>query len=181
MFSTNTDPTSNPYASLLNFTDKHTVELGACCSVAARGLHDVVLTDIDLVMPALKRNKPVLKKTLKTAQPYWTKPNQIEALNPPFNLVIATDVIYIEETVGPLVSAMEALVGDRGAVLLRYQIRSPEAHRLFWEICGGVFDVEKVPWEHLHPEYVYEEADVFVFFERHEEADVNVLRKKKLL
>lgn len=80
---------------------------------------------------------------------------------------------------GPLVSAMEALVGDCGAVLLRYQIRSPEAHRLFWEICGGVFDVEKVPRDHLHPEYVYEEADVF--FERHEEADVNVLRKKKLL
>lgn len=82
MFSTNTDPTSNPFISLLNFTDKHAVELGAGCSIAAMGLHDFVLTDIDLVIPALKRNKPILKKTLKTAQPYGTKPNQIEALNP---------------------------------------------------------------------------------------------------
>ncbi|KAI8558537.1 hypothetical protein RHMOL_Rhmol04G0102400 [Rhododendron molle] len=65
-----TDPTSNPYASLLNFTDKHVVELGAGCSIAAMGLHDVVLTDLDQVMPALKRNKPVLKKTLKMALPY---------------------------------------------------------------------------------------------------------------
>ncbi|XP_058210864.1 uncharacterized protein LOC131323194 [Rhododendron vialii] len=165
------DTTTNPYAALLDFPNKRAVEIGAGCGVAAMGLHllglhDVVLTDIAPVMPALKRNlkrnKPVLKKNLKTAQLYWTKPDQIQALGPPFDLVIATDVVYIEETVGPLVSAMEALVGDGGAVLLGYQIRSPEAHSLFWEICSRVFDVEKVPREHLHPEYAYEEADVYI-------------------
>lgn len=166
-----TTTTPNPYAALLDFTNKRAVELGTGCGVAAMGLHllglhDVVLTDIAPVMPALKhnlkRNKPVLKKTLKTAQLYWNKPDQIKALGPPFDLVIATDVVYIEETVRPLVAAMEALVGEGGAVLLGYQIRSPEAHRLFWEICGGVFDVEKVPHEHLHPEYAYEETDVYI-------------------
>ncbi|GFZ12892.1 S-adenosyl-L-methionine-dependent methyltransferases superfamily protein [Actinidia rufa] len=114
-----TDP--NPYAAALDFTNKRAVEIGAGCGVASMGLHllglhDVVVTDIAPVMPALKRNlkrnKSVLGKSLKTAQLYWTKPDQINALSPPFDLVIATDVVYIEESVGPLISAMEALVGD---------------------------------------------------------------------
>ncbi|CAI9754894.1 unnamed protein product [Fraxinus pennsylvanica] len=166
-----TDPT-NPYADLLTFTNKRAVELGAGCGVAAMGfyllgLHDVVITDIAPVMPALKhnlkRNKPVLKKTLKTAQLYWAKEEQIQALGPPFDFVIATDVVYLEETVAPLIRAMESLVSDSGVVLLGYQLRSPEAHKLFWEMCGTVFEVEKIPHEHLHTDYAYEETDVYVF------------------
>lgn len=172
---TSTDP--NPYAAALDFRNKRAVELGTGCGVAGMGLYllgltDIILTDISPVMPALKhnlkRNKPILGRMLKSAQLYWTNADQIKALNGPFDFVIATDVVYIEETVGPLLSAMEALVADTGVVLLGYQVRSPEADRLFWEMCPRVFDVEKVPHEHLHSEYAYEEADVYI------------LRKKKL-
>lgn len=168
---TTSNPNPNPYAALLDFHNKRAVEIGAGCGAAGMGLHllglhNIVLTDIAPVMPALKRNlksnKPVLGKALKTTQLYWTNSDQIKALSPPFDLVIATDVVYIEDTVGPLVSAMEALIGDTGTVLLGYQLRSPEAHHLFWEICGRVFDIQKVPHEHLHPEYAYEEADVYI-------------------
>ncbi|CAL5391530.1 unnamed protein product [Camellia sinensis] len=131
----NPNPNPNPYAALLDF---HLL-----------GLHNVVLTDIAPVMPTLKRN-------LKSNS------DQITALCPPFDLVIATDVVYIEDTAAPLVFAMEASIGDTGTVLLGYQLRSPEAHHLFWEICGRVFDIQKVPHEHLHPEYAYEEADVYI-------------------
>ncbi|GER53290.1 S-adenosyl-L-methionine-dependentmethyltransferases superfamily protein [Striga asiatica] len=162
----------NPYAGLLNFAGKRGVELGAGCGASAMslyvlGLHDIVLTDIAPVMPALKhnlkRNKPALKKTLKTAQLYWGNEEQARSLKPPFDFVIAADVVYLEETVAPLIRAMEALVADDGVVLLGYQLRSPEAHELFWEMSVGVFDVEKIPHEHLHPEYAYEETDVYVF------------------
>ncbi|KAL6283549.1 hypothetical protein ACE6H2_014478 [Prunus campanulata] len=62
-------------------------------------------------MPALKhnlkRNKPVLGKTVKHAIVHWNKAaDQAKSLSPPY------DVVYIEETVGPLVSTMEALVKD---------------------------------------------------------------------
>ncbi|KAF8391296.1 hypothetical protein HHK36_023598 [Tetracentron sinense] len=124
------------------------------------------LSNIAPVMPALKRNlkrnKPTLAKTLKTSQLYWNNPNQIQTLNPPFDFVIAADVVYIEESVASLVSAMETLVGSSGVVLLGYQLRSPEAHRLFWELSERVFAIEKVPHEDLHPEYAYEEADVYI-------------------
>ena len=88
-------------------------------------------------------------------------------LNSPFDVVIATDVVYIEKSVAELVGAMEALVADNGVVLLGYQLRCPEADVKFWEICGLVFEIEKVKHEDLHADYAYVETDVYI------------LRKKK--
>ncbi|XP_010481771.1 PREDICTED: protein N-lysine methyltransferase METTL21A-like [Camelina sativa] len=164
--------TPNPYAELFDFRRRRGVELGTGCGVAVMAFHllgltEIVLTDIAPVMPALKhnlkRNKAALGKSLKASVVYWNNRDQISALNPPFDLVIAADVVYIEESVGQLVTAMELLLADDGAVLLGYQIRSPEADKLFWEMCDVVFRIEKVPHEHLHHEYAYEETDVYIF------------------
>uniref|UniRef100_A0A2P2M066 Uncharacterized protein MANES_12G086100 n=1 Tax=Rhizophora mucronata TaxID=61149 RepID=A0A2P2M066_RHIMU len=169
-----TTSAATTYSSLLDFRAKsrRAVELGAGCGAAGMAFHllgltDIVLTDIAPVMPALKhnlkRNKQTLGKMLKTSILYWNKQDQIKALNPPFDIVIAADVVYIEDSARQLVGAMEALVADDGVVLLGYQLRSPEAHKLFWEMVGEAFEVEKVPHEHLHPDYAYEETDVYIF------------------
>ncbi|KAE8670142.1 C2H2 and C2HC zinc fingers superfamily protein [Hibiscus syriacus] len=165
---------NNPYSELLDFHSfrRRAIELGTGCGAAGMafhllGLQDIILTDISPVMPALKhnlkRNKPILGKNLKTSVLYWNNKDQIRTANPPFDLVIAADVVYIEESVGHLVGAMEALVADDGAVLLGYQLRSPEADQLFWEMCENVFVIDKVPHQDLHPDYAYEETDVYVF------------------
>ncbi|KAL1199613.1 Calmodulin-lysine N-methyltransferase [Cardamine amara subsp. amara] len=171
----------NPYAELLDFRRRRGIELGTGCGVAGMafyllGLTEIVLTDIAPVMPALKhnlkRNKTALGKSLKTSIVYWNNKDQISALNPPFDLVIAADVVYIEESVGQLVTAMETLMAEDGAVLLGYQIRSPEADKLFWELCDVVFRIEKVPHEHLHPDYAYEETDVYIFRKKAKENQI---------
>ncbi|KAK9152872.1 hypothetical protein Sjap_000352 [Stephania japonica] len=172
---TPTPQNPNPYAHLLSFSGKRAVELGTGCGVAGMGLsvlglHSTLLTDIAAVMPALKRNlkrnKPHLPKPLKSAQLYWNNKAQIEDIVRKnggfFDFVVAADVVYIEENVRSLVEAMEMLVGDDGVVLLGYQLRCPSADRLFWEVCDGVFAVEKVPKGDLHPQYAFEEADVFL-------------------
>ncbi|KAL5737682.1 hypothetical protein ACOSP7_030443 [Xanthoceras sorbifolium] len=124
------------------------------------------LTDISPVMPALKhnlkRNKQVLNKALKTSVLYWNKRDQISALNPSFDVVIVADAVYIEESAEQLVGSMGELVSDDGVVLSGYQLRSPEAHKLFWELCEKAFVIERVPHEDLHPDYAYEEADVYI-------------------
>ncbi|GMJ13081.1 hypothetical protein like AT5G44170 [Hibiscus trionum] len=172
--SSTTTGTNNPYSELLDFHSRRrrAIELGTGCGAAGMafhllGLQDIILTDISPVMPALKhnlkRNKPVLGKNLKTSVLYWNNKDQIRAVNPPFDVVIAADVVYIEESVGHLVGAMEALVADDGVVLLGYQLRSPEADKLFWEMCEKVFVIDKVPHQDLHPDYAYEETDVYLF------------------
>lgn len=164
--------TTSPYSHLIDFTNKRAIELGSGCGVAGMGLYllgltDIILTDIAPVMPALKhnlkKNKPILKKSLKTAQLYWANPAQMAAVGPPFDVVVAADVVYIEESVGPLVETMLGLMKDDGVVFLGYQVRSPEADKLFWEVCEGVFDIQKVKHEDLHPEYCFQETDVFIF------------------
>ncbi|KAL4362859.1 hypothetical protein GQ457_04G005820 [Hibiscus cannabinus] len=171
---TTTAGTNNPYSELLDFHSRRrrAIELGTGCGAAGMafhllGLQDIVLTDISPVMPALKhnlkRNKPVLGKNMKTSVLYWNNKDQIRAANPPFDVVIAADVVYIEESVGHLVGAMEALVAEDGVVLLGYQLRSPEADKLFWEMCEKVFVIDKVPHQDLHPDYADEETDVYVF------------------
>ncbi|XP_018731244.1 protein N-lysine methyltransferase METTL21A isoform X1 [Eucalyptus grandis] len=183
------DPAHNPYAHLLDFRGKRAVELGTGCGAAGMGLYllglaDIVLTDIAPVMPALrhnlKRNKPVLRKTLKTAVLYWNNGDQIKSLNPPFDIVVATDVVYIEESVGHLVGAMAALVKSDGLVLLGYQLRSPEADKRFWELCEEVFVKEKVRHEDLHPDYAYEEADVFILRKKKEDKDMDKDKEDEL-
>lgn len=162
----------NPYADLLSFTGKRAVELGSGCGPAGLALTvlglDIILTDIAPVMPALrrniKRNRPALPKTPKHTQLYWNNAEQIRSLNPPFDLVVAADVVYMEDSATQLVSAMDALVASHGAVLLGYQLRSAEAHRVFWDRCSEIFPViEKVPQEDLHPDYGYEETAVYIF------------------
>ncbi|XP_074296439.1 uncharacterized protein LOC141626640 [Silene latifolia] len=166
------NPNDNQYSSVLDFRNKRGIELGAGCGAVGMGiyllgLNDVVLTDIAPVMPALKhnlkKNKQVLNKSLKTAQMYWANSTQMNALSPPFNFVLAADVVYLEDTVKPLVETMFGLVKDDGVVLLGYQIRCPEADVLFWEMVKEVFEIEKVKKEDLHPDYAYEETDVYIF------------------
>lgn len=99
---------------------------------------------------------------MKIAQLYWGNRSQISALKPPFDYIIATDVVYIENIVEPLLSTFSDLAGPSTIIFLGYQIRSPEAHEIFWRLCPELFHVKKVPHETLHPDYAFEEADVFI-------------------
>lgn len=165
----------------LSFAGKKGIDLGTGVGVAGLGLAllglNCVLTDISPVMPALKRNfkKNVGSTTLasagkagvkagkvKVAQLYWGNSKQIEALKPPFDYVIAGDVVYLENIVQPLLETMSALAGPDTVIILGYQIRQLEAHELFWRMCPEYFTVVKVPREELHPDYCWPENEVYV-------------------
>ncbi|KMZ65107.1 hypothetical protein ZOSMA_339G00030 [Zostera marina] len=138
------------------------------------GLHDILLTDIAPVFPALKhnlkRNRHLFtntpnKKPPRHAQLYWNNKEHIAAVRPRFDIVVAADVVYMEDSALWLVDAMEGLVKEKdegGVIVLGYQIRSVDADKVFWEKCVERFDVEKVPKENLDQDYRYEESDVFL-------------------
>jgi protein N-lysine methyltransferase METTL21D len=89
-------------------------------------------------------------------QLHWNCPAHLVVLATPrrFNLVVATDIVYVQESVLHLVAAMDTLAdAERNVVLLGYQIRSPEAQEAFWNAVSTAFPViEKVMWEHLDPD-----------------------------
>ncbi|KAI4980253.1 hypothetical protein ZWY2020_020738 [Hordeum vulgare] len=115
------------------------------------------------VLPALRgnlrRNRRHLPRAPRLAQLHWNYPAHLAQLAAPrrYDLVVATDVVYVQEPVPHLIAAMDALADDeRGVVLLGYQIRSPEAHQAFWDAVPAAFPViEKVRREHLDPEYAF--------------------------
>nr|CAD1823784.1 unnamed protein product [Ananas comosus var. bracteatus] len=81
----------------------------------------------------------------------------------PFDFVVAADVVYLADSAPHLVAAIDALLAPRGLLLLAYQLRSPDAHRAFWDLCARAFPVVvKVPRDHLHPDYAFDEADVYL-------------------
>ncbi|XP_044957532.1 uncharacterized protein LOC123408502 [Hordeum vulgare subsp. vulgare] len=126
------------------------------------------------VLPTLRqnlcRNRRHLPRAPRLAQLHWNCPAHLAQLAAPcrYDLVVAADVVYVQESVPHLVAAMDALAdAERCVVLLGYQIRSPEAHQAFWDAVSAAFPViEKVPREHLDPEYALEESDVFVLRRR---------------
>jgi len=133
------------------------IELGTGCGVApgpARPRRGLDRTGIRRWGSSIGRGK--------IFQLYWNNEKQIQVLKLPFDFIVVTNVFYLENTVEPLISTMNALFGANNVILLGYQIRSPEAHQLFWQICPNYFTVEKVPHEDLHPEYAYEETDVYI-------------------
>ncbi|XP_008645912.1 protein N-lysine methyltransferase METTL21A [Zea mays] len=135
-----------PFADVLRFPGTRAVELGSGCGPAGLGLSRLGLTDIAAVLPALRRNlrrnRVHLSRTPRLAQLHWNCPAHLATLATPrrFDLVVAADVVYVQESVPHLIAAMDALAdAERGVVLLGYQIRSPEAHQVFWETVPAVF------------------------------------------
>jgi protein N-lysine methyltransferase METTL21D len=90
----------------------------------------------------LRCNRVHLSCTPRLAQLHWNCPAHLAKLATPcrFDLVVAADVVYVQESVPHLIAAMDALAdAERGVVLLGYPIRSPEAHQVFWETVPAVF------------------------------------------
>ncbi|KAI4999582.1 hypothetical protein ZWY2020_004171 [Hordeum vulgare] len=134
------------------------------CGVCAICLEQIPLQETALVKGcdhAYYNRRPPLELP-RLAQLHWNYPAHLAQLAAPrrYDLVVATDVVYVQEPVPHLVAAMDALAdAERSVVLLGYQIRSPEAHQAFWDAVPAAFPViEKVPREHLDPEYAFEES-----------------------
>lgn len=136
---------------------------------------NMVLTDIQAVLPILKKN---LKRNqqninnglktgrsigkIKTAQLSWGNKKHVESVKPPFDFVLATDVVYLEEIVQPLIDTMCALCDSNTKVLLGYRMRQEEAHALFWEKLPHYFTIRQIPDDQLHPEYSFEGVSLYV-------------------
>ncbi|DAZ99866.1 TPA: hypothetical protein N0F65_008609 [Lagenidium giganteum] len=158
-----------------DFEDKRVVELGAGTglvglSVALLGAREVLLTDLAYTMDNLATN---IAETLRHVDP---KPNVhaqvLDWFQPPsqglgkIDWILASDVVWVEELIVPLVDTMHTLVRNSGSsstrILMSHQYRSTTTDtKLFTELERRGFVKSLIAPEQLHPQFVSDRIDVW--------------------
>lgn len=112
----------------------------------------VVLTDVAEVMPLLKgnidRNKARLQVSESvTAMPLdWENSAELSSVcaSGPYDVIVATDVVFAERLVQPLLDAIAALSGSSTIVWICIQERSPEAFKTFLDRVHIMFTAKRI-------------------------------------
>ncbi|KAL9241226.1 hypothetical protein vseg_015359 [Gypsophila vaccaria] len=158
---------------------KRVIELGAGCGVAGFGMAmlgcEVITTDQKEVVPLLQRNVDrntsiILQAntnvdsfgSMKVAELDWGNKDHIQAVNPPFDYVIGTDVVYAEHLLDPLLETIRALSGPRTTIVLGYEIRSTSVHDKMLHMWKGNFDVKTIPRTKMDPKYQHESIQLYI-------------------
>lgn len=158
---------------------KRVIELGAGCGVAGFGMAllgcDVVSTDQSEVLPLLMRNAErntsrVMQSihdsdsfgSITVAELNWGDENQIKAVDPPFDYIIGTDVVYAEHLLEPLLQTILALSGPKTTIMLGYEIRSTNVHEKMLEMWKRNFEVKTVPKSKMDSKYQHPSIQLFI-------------------
>ncbi|KAI3908338.1 hypothetical protein MKX01_027360 [Papaver californicum] len=127
---------------------KRVIELGAGCGVAGFGMAmlgcDVVTTDQIEVLPLLMRN--VDRNTSRILQSHLD--SSLFAVEPPFDFIIGTDVVYAEHLLDPLLQTIFSLSGPKTTILLGYEIRNMVVHEQMLQMWKSNFEMDS---KYQHP------------------------------
>lgn len=158
---------------------KRVIELGAGCGVAGFGMAllgcDVVSTDQTEVLPLLMRNverntsritqmNPDSDKfgSIQVAELDWGNEDHIKAVDPPFDYIVGTDVVYAEHLLDPLLKTIFALSGPKTTIMLGYEIRSTSVHEQMLEMWKRNFEVKVVPKSKMDVEYQHPSIQLYI-------------------
>lgn len=146
--------------------NRHVLELGSGTGVsgmaaAMLGASLTLCTDLIGVIPNLTRNIennfPVdtSSRTIAAAALDWF--DQATVPNPPasngWQVVLAADVIWLEELVAPLVATFTAVCTANTLLLLSFQLRTERTANLFFDLMSRYFHLEPVSSTECHPDY----------------------------
>eukprot|EP00854_Cymbomonas_tetramitiformis_P002739 gene2739-3517_t len=135
--------------------DFKVVELGAGCGLLGLVLStmkcSVVLTDAPPALPLLRRN--VAENADKLTFPAkvlpldWESSSDLNAVKEhgPFDLLVATDVVFAVRLVQPLLDCVKALTHPDSLIFICLQERSPEAFKAFMTSVAEQFKVVRIP------------------------------------
>ena len=109
-------------------------------SVLADSSSDVVLTDVASVRPSLEQNIQLnacgFVSRLVAAVLDWLAPSTLAALHPPFDVIVAADVVWVEELIAPLVHVLDELASPSTLLYLAHQSRSQRSDELLFSLLS---------------------------------------------
>lgn len=158
---------------------KRVVELGTgpglvAVAAAMLGAAEVVATDGDEELLSLTEenlNDNVtriagedVRRRCRVSQLMWGDSEAVEAMQPPFDVVLAADVaaLVYEEHFSGLVSSLAGLSNENSIILLAYHRRHTDED-VFFEKLAGAFTYSVVPDESIHPEYARGQSPITIF------------------
>lgn len=158
---------------------KKVIELGAGCGLAGLGMAllgcDVVATDQVEVLPLLMRNVERNKSWISQSNPDsgtfgsvtvaeldWGNKEHIKAVDPPFDYIIGTDVVYSEHLLQPLMETIIALSGPKTKIMLGYEIRSTTVHDQMMEMWKSNFNVKTVSKSKMDGKYQHPSIHLYM-------------------
>ncbi|XP_065865023.1 uncharacterized protein [Euphorbia lathyris] len=158
---------------------KRVIELGAGCGVAGFGMAllgcDVVATDQIEVLPLLTRNidrnTSRIKQmdtnsdsfgSIKAAELDWGNEDHTRAVDPPFDYIIGTDVVYAEHLMEPLLQSIFALSGPKTTILIGHEIRSTSVHERMLNLWKRNFEVKIVPKTKMDSKYQHPSIQLYI-------------------
>ncbi|KAJ8459405.1 hypothetical protein OPV22_032331 [Ensete ventricosum] len=160
---------------------KRAIELGAGCGLAGLGMallgSNVISTDQTEVLPLLMRNVERNTSRMMQANPDsglaasfgsievaeldWGNEDHIKAVDPPFDYIIGTDIVYAEHLLEPLLQTILALSGPRTVILLGYEIRSTMVHERMMDMWKQNFVVKTIPKAKMDSKYRHPSIQLF--------------------
>lgn len=108
----------------------------------------VVLTDVAEVIPLLRGNVELnlgcSTPDVSVTELDWFKPEQLQALNPPFDYVIAADCVYAEHIIPHFHSIVQASTSDKSIVLVVNELRSHIIQAKFIETFEATHTIKQI-------------------------------------
>eukprot|EP01090_Pellita_catalonica_P005771 TRINITY_DN15_c0_g1_i1.p2 TRINITY_DN15_c0_g1~~TRINITY_DN15_c0_g1_i1.p2 ORF type:complete len:235 (-),score=32.89 TRINITY_DN15_c0_g1_i1:933-1637(-) len=137
---------------------KKILELGAGCGLVGIVLGvagaKVILTDLPEALPHLKQNANKHPAAdIAVAELKWGEQSSLRKFsNTHFDMIVASDILWLEHLVHPLIQTLKAL--DYDHVLFTFETRSLKVEQVFFrELRSENFKAEEVPLSEMHPEY----------------------------
>lgn len=93
----------------------------------------------------------------------WFNLATAQALNPPFNVILGTDVVYYPELVEPLVRTLAALSDEATQVVIVNERRSPRVHAMFFKAMTAEFKYQKLAMDQVGDLFDVSVFDGFIF------------------
>jgi len=150
------------------FTNKKVLELGSGCGVtgitAAVLGGRVTISDWAICIPLLKinaeQNQTQALHPIKVSCIKWGKDNEsYENIEPPYDYILAADVLYQKESIPLLLSTMYNLSDESTKIFMSFE-RHNEVADYFMSQVTQIFAVEKIPYNKLHSTYRHPKIDV---------------------
>jgi len=167
--------------------DKRIIELGAGCGLVgislalglAANANTVILSDMPELIPLLRKNIDSNNCSSIAAASSLAWGESVQHLNPPFDLIIASDCLWVEYLVQPFVKSLVDLSDHNSTILISHEERARKTEERFVEIASQYFHIDYVSISLLNLDNHYNQVPLVNMHKQFRDRFIKIFKMKK--